>query len=247
MRRFDLDHVERCAGDDPIAQRTEQLRRLAADLEAAEERERRQIASDLHDDLGQTLAAARIRLAVLCEDPRTEVQSKANEVGRLIDDASRSIRSLAAQLAPAVLNELGIGAALDWLGDEIGRIFGLKVTVIDDGSPKLLDQDARSIVYRAARELLINVAKHAGTDAATIASETRGNQLRVRVSDRGKGYVPGAVAAGSPRGRGLISVRERLSLIGGTAEIGPNPGGGTLGVLTVPLSRDRESSRDRNP
>jgi light-regulated signal transduction histidine kinase (bacteriophytochrome) len=230
-----------------VTERTEQLRLLASDLEAAEDRERRQVARDLHDDLGQTLAAARIRLAVLCEDPRTEVQSKANEVGRLIDDASRSIRSLAAQLAPAVLNELGIGAALDWLGDEIGRIFGLKVTVIDDGSPKLLDQDARSIVYRAARELLINVAKHAGTDAATIASETRGNQLRVRVSDRGKGYVPGAVAAGSPRGLGLISVRERLSLIGGTAEIGPNPGGGTLGVLTVPLSRDRESSRDRNP
>jgi light-regulated signal transduction histidine kinase (bacteriophytochrome) len=230
-----------------VTERTEQLRLLASDLEAAEDRERRQVARDLHDDLGQTLAAARIRLAALCEDPRAEVQTKANEVGRLIDDASRSIRSLAAQLAPAVLNELGIGAALDWLGDEVGRVFGLKVTVIDDGSPKPLDQDARSIVYRAARELLINVAKHAGTDSATIASETRGNHLLVRVSDRGKGYVPAAVAGRSPRGLGLISVRERLSLIGGTAEIGPNPGGGTLGVLTVPLSADGGSARDRNP
>jgi signal transduction histidine kinase len=230
-----------------VAERTEQLRLLASDLEAAEDRERRQVARDLHDDLGQTLAAARIRLATLCEDRRPEVQAKANEVGRLIDEASRSIRSLAAQLAPAVLNELGIVPALDWLGEEIGRAFGLKVTVADDGLPKPLDQDARSIVYRAVRELLINVAKHAGTDAATVESETRGNQMLVRVADRGRGYSPAATVAGSPRGLGLISVRERLSLIGGKAEIGPNPGGGTLGLLAVPLASDRGPQRKPTP
>jgi len=230
-----------------VAERTEQLRQLASDLEAAEDRERRQVARDLHDDLGQTLAAARIRLASLCEDRRADVQAKASEVGRLIDEASRSIRSLAAQLAPAVLNELGIVAALDWLGEEIGRSFGLKVTVIDDGSPKPLDQNARSIVYRAVRELLINVARHAGTDAATVESETRGGQLLVRVSDQGRGYAPAATGAGTTRSLGLISVRERIALIGGTADIGPNPGGGTLGTLAVPLSGDRSLPRESSP
>jgi light-regulated signal transduction histidine kinase (bacteriophytochrome) len=230
-----------------VAERTEQLRLLASDLEAAEDRERRQVARDLHDDLGQTLAAARIRLATLCEDRRPEVQAKANEVGRLIDDASRSIRSLATQLAPAVLNELGIVPALDWLGEEIGRDFGLKVMVVDDGHPKPLEQSARSIVYRAVRELLINVAKHAGTDTATVESETRGGQMLVRVSDRGRGYAPATPVPGSPRGLGLISVRERLALIGGKAEIGPNPGGGTLGVLAVPLAGDRSPPRGPTP
>ena len=157
-----------------VAQRTEQMHVLASDLEAVEDRERRQIARDLHDDLGQTLAAARIRLAILCDDRRADVQSKAREVGALIDAASRSIRSLAAQLAPAVLNELGISAALDWLGEEMERTFSLPVTVVDDGNPKPLNQDARSIVYRAVRELLINVAKHAGTNSATVESECRG-------------------------------------------------------------------------
>jgi signal transduction histidine kinase len=231
-----------------VAQRTEQLHGLASDLEAAEERERRQIARDLHDDLGQTLAAARIRLAALCDDPRVDVQARAREVGALIDDASRSIRSLAAQLAPAVLNELGIIAALDWLGEEIERTFSLDITVIDDGLPKPLDQDARSIVYRAVRELLINVAKHAGTDSAVVESECRDGLVLVRVSDQGRGYDPERVHTGPQKGLGLISVRERLSLIGGTAELTTAPGSGTQWLLTVPLATDfAASSGDSRP
>jgi chemotaxis family two-component system sensor kinase Cph1 len=221
-----------------VAQRTEQIHALASDLEAVEDRERRQIARDLHDDLGQTLAAARIRLAALCDDRRTEVQSKAREVGALIDAASSSIRSLAAQLAPAVLNELGISAALDWLGEEMERTFSLRVTLVDDGNPKPLSQDARSIVYRAVRELLINVAKHAGTNAATVESECRGGRVIIRVTDEGRGYDPGSVNTRPQRGLGLISVRERLSLIGGTVESRTGLGAGTRSVLTVPLAKD---------
>ena len=230
-----------------VAERTEQLHALASDLEAAEDRERRQIARDLHDDLGQTLAAARIRLAALCDDRRTDVQAKAQEIGRLIDDASRSIRSLATQLAPAVLNELGIVAALDWLGEEIERTFALQVIVSDDGKPKPLSQDARSIVYRAVRELLINVAKHAGADSATVDSTCHDGVMVVNVSDTGKGYDPAEVRAAPHRGLGLISVRERLSLIGGAAEIRSAPGRGTRGVLTVPLTKDPPAPANGEP
>jgi signal transduction histidine kinase len=166
------------------------------------------------------------------------VQSKAREVGALIDVASHSIRSLAAQLAPAVLNELGISAALDWLGEEIERTFSLRVTMVDDGAPKPLTQDARSIVYRAVRELLINVAKHAGTDSATVESECRGGDLLIRVIDNGRGYDPGTVINSQQRGLGLISIRERLSLIGGTVESRTALGEGTRSVLTVPLSSE---------
>lgn len=225
-----------------VAQRTEQLHVLASDLEAVEERERRQVARDLHDDLGQTLAAARIRLATLCDDPRPDVNSRAREVGSLIDEASGSIRSLAAQLAPAVLNELGITAALEWLGEEIERTFSLHVTVIDDGKPKPLNQDARSILYRAVRELLINVAKHAGTDSAVVESECRDGIVIIRVSDEGRGYAADQVTAGPHRRLGLISVKERLALIGGTVDIRTALGGGTRAVLTVPLASTRSAS-----
>jgi light-regulated signal transduction histidine kinase (bacteriophytochrome) len=221
-----------------VAERTEQLRALASDLEAAEERERRQIAHDLHDDLGQTLAAARIRLSALCTDGREEVRGRANEVGALIDRASGAIRSLASQLAPDVLHELGLAAALDWLGEEIERTFGLKVSVVDDGQPKSLSHETRSILYRAVRELLINVAKHAATQHATVECSSSAEQVVVRVSDEGIGYDAASPVTGSKRSLGLISVRERLSLIGGTAEVRSTPGKGTTAVLTAPLGTD---------
>jgi light-regulated signal transduction histidine kinase (bacteriophytochrome) len=221
-----------------VAERTEQIRSLASDLEAAEERERRQIARDLHDDLGQTLAAARIRLSTLCTDVNEEVRTRANEVGALIDRANNAIRSLAAQLAPDVLHELGLSAALDWLGEEIERTFGLKILILDDGRPKPLSYEARSILYRAARELLINVAKHAGTERASVECRSTPDQIIVRVADDGVGYDAALVGNVTPRGLGLINVRERLSLIGGTADIHSTPGKGTVAVLTAPLQHE---------
>lgn len=221
-----------------IAQRTGQLRALVSDLEAVEQRERQQIARDLHDDLGQTLAAARIRLAGICSDSRSDLRAMANQVGALIDRASESTRSLAAQLAPAVLHKLGLSPALESLGEEIERTFGLKVNLIDDARPKPLSQAMRSILYRGVRELLINVARHAQTDSATVESEAREGRIVVRVSDGGVGYDSTAVAARPLRGLGLVAVRERLSLVGGTVEVHTVPGSGTVTVLTAPLAMD---------
>jgi len=219
-----------------VQERTEQLRALAAELEAAEDNERRQIARDLHDDLGQILAAAQIRLAALCNDGSGEVRARAGEVGALIGRAHSAVRSLAAQLAPAVLHELGLMAALEWLGEEIEGTFKLKVAVIDDGEPKPLSQEGRSILYRAVRELLINVAKHARTDSAVVECDTVGDRIVVRVSDGGVGYDVTTVSNRPQRGLGLISVRERLSNIGGTAEIRSTPGAGTVVTLSAALA-----------
>jgi chemotaxis family two-component system sensor kinase Cph1 len=218
-----------------VAQRTEQLRAMAADLEATEDRERRQIARDLHDDLGQTLAAARIKLAGLCSAENAEVRQRANEVGTMIDRATSSMRSLATQLAPAVLHELGLPAAIEWLGEEIERTFGLKVTIIDDGNPKPLAQEARSILYRAVRELLINVAKHARTDEATVECESGEGRIVLRVSDAGVGYDPSQRTTTPTRGLGLLSLHERLLLIGGTTEVRSVVGEGTVTELSAPL------------
>lgn len=217
-----------------VVERTEQLRRLAAELEAAEIRERRQLARDLHDDLGQTLAAARIRLDALCRDAQPEVRAAAAEIAAIVSEANRATRSLAAQLAPAVLYELGLAAALEWLAEEVEAQFGLVVTITDDGAPKPLSTEARSIVYRAVRELLINVAKHAAVRSAAVRLERHGAELRVRVDDAGVGFLP--MPAGSARrGLGLASVRERLAFIGGRFEIRSVPGDGTEALLHVPL------------
>jgi two-component system, chemotaxis family, sensor kinase Cph1 len=218
-----------------VAQRTEQLRRLASELEAAENRERQQIARDLHDDLSQTLATARIRLTELCTHKRSEIRTVANAVGALIDLANNSTRSLAAQLSPAVLYELGLRAAIEWLAEEIDNNYGLEVTVVGDDPLKPLAPEISSILYRAIRELLINAAKHAQTKFATVTLGRQDRNVLITVSDAGVGYDETSAIPSPKRGLGLSNMRERLSLIGGSVSMQSRPGTGTIAVLSAPL------------
>jgi PAS domain S-box-containing protein len=221
-----------------VVQRTAQLRRLAAELEAAEIRERRQIAHDLHDDIGQTLAAAMIRVTALTRHARADVRKSAADVAVLLVQANRAVHSLATQLAPAVLHELGLWPAVHWLADELGRQFGLNVQAHDDGEPKPLSQEARSIVYRAVRELLINVARHAGVNEALVDLSRVADRLVVEVCDAGMGFTPQAHLDGRGDRLGLMSVRERLRFIGGSFSIRSMPGSGTAARLVVPLDNE---------
>jgi signal transduction histidine kinase len=135
-----------------------------------------------------------------------------------------------------VLHELGISPALEWLGEEVERTFGLRVLVRDDGRPKPLAPEVRSILYRAARELLINVAKHARTHAASIEAHSQGGRVVVTVSDQGAGFDVAAATGPLKRGLGIVSVRERLALVGGSVDIRSAPGAGTTAVVSLPLT-----------
>jgi diguanylate cyclase (GGDEF)-like protein/PAS domain S-box-containing protein len=239
--RLDLNRfVEQL--EERVEQRKKELRLFAAELDAAESRERQQLARDLHDDLGQTLAAARIHLTALESSSDHEARATAERIGELIDRADRSVRSLAAKLVPPMLFELGLTASLEWLGEEIERSFGLKVALVDDGQPKPLSKDARSILYRATRELLINSAKHASADRAEIEVERRGDEIVVRVADSGVGFDAKLLTANKGQSMGLLSVRERLSFIGGSVEIRSVPGDGAVITLSAPLTLLREGT-----
>lgn len=219
-----------------VAQRTVELRRLAAELDATESRERQQISRDLHDDLGQLLSAARIRLANLCRDRRADVRKAALAISELVEMADRSTRSLATQLAPAALFELGLAAALERLAEEVQQRYGLRVDVERHAAEPALSAEARSIAYRAVRELLINVSRHAGVDRAMVSVRQEGRQAVVCVSDDGDGFRSEDDAKASGKGMGLRTVRERLSYIGGTFEISSQPGYGTKAVVRIPLA-----------
>jgi PAS domain S-box-containing protein len=221
--------------EERVAQRTEQLRRLGGDLAAVEERERRQIARDLHDDIAQTLAAASIRLAGLQSMDDPEVRSIAGTVDGLIRAADQATRSLAAHLAPPALVEIGLVAALGVLCRELAEVYGLAVAVEDDGAPKPLSQEARAILYRAVRELLINVVKHARAGRAGVTCRRAGNDIVLKVADSGVGFDTGAVAARSAPGLGLPGIRERIMYIGGELELRTSPGAGTEAAITAPL------------
>lgn len=225
-----------------VQERTAQLQAMAMDLCSTEERERKTIAHDLHDGLCQTLAVARLKLSALTLQHQNcpqsgEMNLKVAEIEALIGEADQTVRSLSLQLSPAALQNLGLVSALEWLADEMQRTYGLRVNVRDDGVPKILDEAVRNSIFRATRELLINVAKHAQVDEADLAVVFGNDQLAVIVTDTGVGFNQHECTTPSASGGfGLFSVRERIGFIGGDVQIDSSPGDGSVVVLTVPLT-----------
>ncbi len=166
-----------------VADRTASLRRLAAEVCLAEERERRRIAADLHDHLGQALALMKMRLQNLRGDAVLGGHgSTLDELVALSDQAIRYTRSLTFDLSPPVLYELGLGPALEWLGEDLARRHGLKVAVRDRARLALPD-DLKVMLWKSARELLHNVVKHA---ARPEGGHRTGGRRRRRGGDRGR-------------------------------------------------------------
>lgn len=227
--------------EDRVRQRTAQLRMLTAELVLTEERERRLLARDLHDDLGQTLAIVKIKLTSLEESERRgALKRPLQEIEALIDQANRSARSLMVQLSPPALQALGLLPALEWLGEEMERSYGLSVDIDSEGEIPPLEEPARTTVFRAVRELLINVAKHAGTNCAQINCQCgEDGQLSISVTDQGVGFdseVDPSISA-KDSGFGLLSVRERIELIGGALSIDTQPGYGATITIVYPADK----------
>lgn len=220
-----------------VIERTEQLRNLAVEATLAEERERLAIARDLHDDLGQLLHVAKIKLDILAKSLTPEQQQAAGELDALLAEASRQVRSLTGQLTPPVLRKLGLAAALRWLGEEMERQYGLHVacTIGEMSSASVLTPAQETILFRAVRELLINVHKHAGTARATLVAELRDGVLQVCVEDAGVGLDNLSAALQRTDAFGLFSIRERVLFLGGSTDIDSAPGRGMKVTIRMPV------------
>ncbi len=221
------------------------IRALSTELTMAEERERHALAQDLHDNLGQLLAAIKIKLATL---DTGAAKPSIEEIEGLIDQADRSVRMVRQQLSPQILQSLGLGPALEWLADEMLRRYGLNVQIHDDSEPKLLDEAGRTMVFRAVRELLINVARHARVERAEITCLVQDSRLIVAVSDAGCGFDAAGILGTLPSvgAFGLFSIRERFASIGGGMDIDSALGEGSTITLTVPLTAAATEERRRS-
>ncbi len=221
-----------------VRERTDELARLSHELALAEVRERQSIARDLHDGLGQELNAAFIKLdAVRNTNPEGRSDAALDEIAELLEGVVREMRSLTAQLNPPVLEQLGLMPAIEWLSEEMRKTYQLDIVLDDDLEPKPLDSITASIVFRAVRELLINVTRHAKVKLAQVATRCADGHLTLQISDRGIGFSLSNAQSRSPTGLGLATIRERITYIGGTLKIDSGRNRGTTATIQVPINR----------
>ncbi len=232
-----------------LQQSQERLRTLATELNLAEQRERKRLATELHDHLQQMLVVGKIAIG---QGKRVAVGIPACErafqrVDGILSDALTYSRTLVAELCPPVLHEHGLVAGLKWLAEYMKHRQEQTVTVIAPEDHELhLPEDQRVLLFQSIRELLINAAKHAGTGEATIVITERADQIQIEVRDRGQGFdlaaAAAAAAAETPHDGisskfGLFSIQERMRAIGGSFEIQSSPGQGTTAMLMLPLEK----------
>jgi two-component system CheB/CheR fusion protein len=212
---------------------------LTSELSLAEDRQRRRIAAHLHDEIGSTLAAAKINLGRLKEsEPTTEARQALSEVRGLIETAIKSIRSLTFDLAPPILYEVGLEPALESLADEIQERHGIQGVFEDDGQAKPVGAELKVVLHHAVRELLANVAKHAQASSVHVSIRRDGANVRIRVEDDGIGFEPpkSGFRVSRSGGFGLFHVGERLTHLGGQLDVESQPGHGTAVTVVAPLA-----------
>jgi len=233
---FVTDVTNRRETEGKLRESQERLHQMAFDTAVAESRQRRRIAINLHDHLGQTLVLAQMKLASLREAIPDDARASFDEAIELLGRSLADTRTLMFELSPPILYDLGLKAALAWLADELEQRHGLLVELTDDQADKPLDDSAAALVFRAVRELLLNVYKHAKADAAKVSLRRTGDCIAIDVEDRGVGFHPGSIDGPSPSGGfGLLSVRDQISRLGGSVEITSAPRRGTRVRLHVPL------------
>jgi signal transduction histidine kinase len=158
----------------------------------------------------------------------------------LVDQAERSARSITMELSPPILHRLGLMPALEWLGDEMERVYGIAVRIRGDDCDMPLSQEIQAVLYRSVRELLINVAKHARVSDASVSCLCGKGPLVIVVEDDGCGFDPvdqGGALSGQ-RSFGISSIYERMANLGGAMEVDSSPGNGTTVTLTIPCVTD---------
>lgn len=196
---------------------------------SAQEAERKRIAQELHDEVGQTLTAVILELKRVADRAPEPLRGELHQVQETTRDSLDEIRRIARRLRPGVLEELGLASALRALGTEISQHTGITVRLHCDGDLSGLDEEKELVVYRVAQEALTNTARHAGAGRADITLRRAGDAIELRVVDDGKGL------RGAPEGAGIRGMRERALLVGAALSLGPAKGGGTEVRLSLPI------------
>jgi signal transduction histidine kinase len=236
QRQLDLQHInERKQAEEALRQSQEELRQLASYQEQIKEDERKRIAREIHDDLGQNLLALRIDIAMLhartgATHPR--LNKRVHDVLDQIDNTMKAMRAIINNLRPTVL-DLGLNAAIEWQVKEFRRRTGIDCELVMDDMELMVDDNRATALFRILQESLNNVFRHARATKARIEVRAESGRLYMRVSDNGIGMFPGCRRKANSFG--LVGIKERVSTLGGQFDVDTAENKGTALTVSIPL------------
>jgi signal transduction histidine kinase len=227
------------------AARAAEMAHLSARLLEVQEEERKFLARELHDEVGQTLTALRMELApAWTAMAHAGARERLRNCQDLAERAVRTVRHISLMLRPSLLDDLGLDAALEWHLNEFSRRSGIQSEYVAEEEMPELSDDTRTCVYRVAQEALNNCEKYSRATKARLVVRISEESIMLEISDNGAGFqlTPRGLPA---RGTGLLGIRERVSRLHGSTLIDTSPGGGTRVVVTLPLDRTVAQSDPR--
>ncbi|MDQ3687993.1 MAG: histidine kinase [Acidobacteriota bacterium] len=229
----------------------ENLRALSAHLLSVREAERTRIAREIHDDLGQMLTALMMDLSWL-EDrvtkpremaARNQLAEKVEQMSKLVGKTMDTVRTIAAELRPGVLDELGLKAAIEWQCADFDKRTGIKCDLLTELEEVALDRQSATAVFRILQESLTNVVRHAKASAVMLELDVGADDLILEIRDNGRGITEAEMI--DPRSLGILGMRERAVAVGGTVDITGADGEGTRVTVRVPLAKTEEVNNAR--
>lgn len=245
--------AERRRAQEQLRESHEQLRALSVYLQHVREEERTRIAREVHDELGQALTSCKLDLSLLANKlPKnlSPLKDKAKALSAHIDATIQTVRRIATELRPGILDHLGLIAALEWQANEFQTRTGIKCDVRTDLHEPVLTADLATAFFRIFQETLTNVIRHAGATHVMVHLKEAAGRIILEVKDNGRGIPPDEIT--NPRSMGLLGMKERAALLGGSFKIGLTPGGkGTAVTVSIPYRRSNseqhENSVNRRP
>jgi two-component system, NarL family, sensor histidine kinase UhpB len=237
------DIAERQAFEEKIKQRTDQLRNLASKLQSVREEERKLISREIHDELGQMLTVLKIQISLLSNkvNDNDVIQNKFKSIEKLIDNSIESVQKISSKLRPGLLDELGLIPAIEWQAQDFMDKTGIDCECNLPKEELYLDQEKSTALFRIFQESIINAARHANASKLIILLREINNELVLEIKDNGKGITSNQIS--DPKSLGLLGMKERALILGGSVEIKSSMNNGTIVKAIIPFIDNNSSKK----